>query len=189
MKVLLIFLQALWVGYAGLNVSTLYPFVVTTPPLNITALDNDLQNSFLVGLANGQARRYSPDFNSYTILAVPESVDKFFSGSFSLSLITLTNGTIWNMLGNMTATLSKNRTILRTYSYPAFISIANNSFSESIISYYGIPLFTPPNLTPLHLLIFSTSVKAIYGGTTYTLFDLPTTLGNGRLCTAAKFIS
>lgn len=75
MKTLLILLHTFSTLASGLNVSILYPFVLTSPALNITTIDNDLQNSFLVGLADGEARRYSADFSSYASLTVPEVVE------------------------------------------------------------------------------------------------------------------
>ena len=101
------------------SLSTNYPFQLTQLS-NITTLDNDLNNSFLVGLANIQARRYSSDFSSYTPLTIPETVDRFSSWSIQLNNISLSNGTTWTMLSNMTATLSHSFSTVRTYSYPAF---------------------------------------------------------------------
>ena len=90
------------------------------------------------------------------------------------------------MLGNMTATLSNGRTTLRTYSYPAFAPIGNLSFSQPIISYYGVPLNSPPNFTPLHLLVFNSSIQAVYRGAVYTVFNLTSAFGSGHFCTTAN---
>jgi hypothetical protein len=128
MKALVLLLQLLGILSTGLNISVLYPFVLASPALNITTIDKDLDNSFLVGFSDGQARRYSPDFSSYTPLAVPEVVDMFSSSSFSFSFIFLLDGTIWNMIGRMTSTLSNNHTTLRTYSHPDFLPIDSVSF-------------------------------------------------------------
>jgi hypothetical protein len=140
MKALLILLQVLGTISVGLNVSVLYPFLLTSPPLNITSLNNDLHNFFLVGLADGQARRYSADFSNYTSLTVPDVVEEFRSSSFNISFVFHANGTFWDMQGNMTATLSNNRTTLRTYSYPDFLPIHSISFPDKILNYYGVPL-------------------------------------------------
>jgi hypothetical protein len=129
MQVFLIILQGFSIFAAGLNVSVLYPFVMTYPPLDIITLDNDLESYFLVGFSDGQARRYSANFSSYSSLAVPEVVEKFISSSFSLPNIVLSKGTAWSMLGNMTVTFSNSRTTLSTYSYPEFLPISRISFT------------------------------------------------------------
>jgi hypothetical protein len=100
------------------------PFLLTPTSINITTIDPDyLTNSFLVGFQDGQARRYSPDFSSYTSLPAPEIVDKFSSWSIALSNILLSNGTTFSMLGNMTVSLSNQFQTIRVYSYPAHLQI------------------------------------------------------------------
>ncbi len=55
----------------SLNVSISDPFILRTVNTTIKTPDSDFDNLFLVGFNDGQARRYSGDFSSCTILTVP----------------------------------------------------------------------------------------------------------------------
>lgn len=171
MQILIIILHGLSLFAADLKISVFYPFVMAYPPIDIATLNNDLENSFLMGFSDGRVRRYSADFSSYASLAVPEVVEKFSSFCFSLPNIPLSDGTSWSMLGNMTTTLSNTRTTFRVYSYPDFLPIDSLTFPESIIDYYGVPLGLWPSLTPLHLLTLEKAIKVVYRGVIYTVFD------------------
>ena len=154
---------------------------------NITTLDKDLNNSFLVGLANIQARRYSSDFSSYTPLTIPETVDRFSSWSIQLNNISLSNGTTWTMLSNMTITLSNGFTTIRAYQNPAFIQMDTVSFNESILDYRGLPLSCGSNTNPYHIVVLSQTIKVAYKDIITNVFDVVSLYGTGANITASTF--
>ena len=67
----MVFWCILDIAFTLFRVSLSDPFLLDTVNSKITTIDNDLENSFLVGFDDGQARRYSGDFSQYTSLTVP----------------------------------------------------------------------------------------------------------------------
>lgn len=119
-SIFIIFFYYLKIMVCQYTLSIATPFLLTNNYTNITTINNDLQNQFLVGFYDGTARRYSSDFSAYTVLPVGEVVNQFSSWSLQLNNIILSNGTLFSMLYNMTISLSNTYTLLRVYSYPAF---------------------------------------------------------------------
>lgn len=187
LKLITFFYLHVWVSTApSFSLSTNDPFQLTQLS-NITTLDNDLDNSFLVGLANTQARRYSQDFSSYTPLTISEAVDRFSSWGIQLNNIHLSNGTTWTMLSNMTITLSHGFTTIRAYRYPAFTQMDTVSFSEAILDYRGLPLTCGSNTIPFHIVVLSQTIKVAYKGMITTAFDVVSAYGVGLYITASAF--
>jgi hypothetical protein len=110
------------VSLSLLTLDTNNPFRLTPAFLNIsTIVMENLTDSFLIGFSDGQARRYSSDFSSYTSLPAPEPVDQFSPLSLTLANVTLPNGRYWSMDAAMTVTLSNSFKTIRVYSSPDYI--------------------------------------------------------------------
>jgi hypothetical protein len=185
-KILLILLCYLYTSVAFVFVDLNYPFQLAAAQINITTIERDLLNYFLVGFQDGQARRYSPDFSSFTALALPEPVDQFNCEQLQLTGL-LVNGLLSPMVTNMAVTLSNQFTTLRAYSYPAFTQIESFNFTQPVLDYQGVSITSLLSSALLHVLVFNQTITVLYKNTINVAFDLRQTFGNGTYCTAVTF--
>jgi hypothetical protein len=91
------------------------------------------------------------------------------------------------MSGNMTSTFSQNSTTIRAYTSPGFTPLESYSFPESILHYLGVPITTPSQYSPLHLLVFTQGIKVAFRSIIYTGFNLQSITGSGQ-CSAAVLL-
>lgn len=75
----------------------------------------------MVAFANGQVRRYSADFSSYTELAFPEPIEFFIARAFG-SNTTLSNGSTVLVSGRVLISRSNNSTTVRDYDYYSYLN-------------------------------------------------------------------
>lgn len=87
----------------------------------ISTIAADFEGNFLVGFFDGTARKYTPDFSSYTNFYVPSVINFIRPRSITGTLITLNNGTQFPIATNELIITTNNYTTIRGYNYYTYV--------------------------------------------------------------------
>lgn len=147
----------------------------------ISTINKDLQGNFLVAFLNGEARKYTDNFNSYVALNMSKVVDLFVARKTTITG-NLSNGTYISMNEKQIATLSNNFTTLLVYNYYSYALEETYFFDQFVLSQAGHSLTVYNVSNSLNTLISNESIIIAYRGMVTSLLNFSSIFGSGATC-------
>jgi hypothetical protein len=152
----------------------------------IKTMGKDFEGDFLVSYENGEARKYVPNFTSYTPLNLLEPIDRFDTRQVVLNT-TLLNGTFLNLTSRKAMLKSRNFTMVRDYNYDTFALEESYSINQTILSEFGYPIVVSNISHAYHVLVCNNSILVAYRGAVTYLLNYSTIFGSGITCIVAMY--